>query len=356
MPKVSVIVVLGYVFQRADDVYDEFGRDTGKFGRITNGDEFDHMSPLCELDDDTELIIVDRAWPYRWDRVCVALRPMIDRVRYIKPKQSELIDRGFRAASTMRNAGAICATGDIFIFVDDFCRLEADAIRQIKQYYTKDNLLVHPVITPSESRTEVFGGHNPGVYMCTREQFEILRGFEENFDGSYGEEDTDFQERLDLLLRQNDEGRYPKRARVLGVVFPHTFHRNGVFPASGFLVTKPGNIWPPWEFPQDFHIDLWHNKMRCNAVMYRAVYEPEIRSGTRVAGNIAIGGDAVALDRLRNARCSDSCNRCNAADREEQISSYCRFHPDQRIVIRMQKAMSVLSGRYGKLDPWTEVQ
>lgn len=356
MPKVSVIVALGYVFQCADDVHDELGNDTGKSGRVTGGDEFDHMSPLSDLDDDTELIIVDRAWPYRWDRVCVALRSMLNRVRYIKPKPSELISRGFRAASSMRNSGAICATGDVFVFADDFCRLEAKSIKKIKEHYIKDNILVHPVITPSESKTEIFGGHNPGVYVCTREQFEILRGFEENFDGAYGEEDTDFQERLDLLLRQSEDGRYPKRARVTGVTFPHTFHKNGVFPAIGFLATKPGNIWAPWEFPSDLHMDLWRNKLRCNSVMYRAVYEPEIRAGTRISGNLAIGPDGLEIDLLKKSKCSEACNRCNASDREEQIKSYCSFHPDQRILVKMQKATSVLCGQYGKLDPWTEVQ
>jgi hypothetical protein len=361
--KASIIICLGFVGQETDDVPDP---STGEVGDPALGDEFDHMSPLEESTYPVELVIVDRAWPKRWNRVTRALPNLVasGRVRYVPPKPSELLERGYRATSSMRNAGAICSSGELLMFVDDYCLLNANTVAKVVKASSEDNVLLHPTIFPFDRSEEVFGDHNPGVYMATREQFMATGGFEENFDGAYGEEDTEWEMRLDRVLRQELAGGPLKRVRRPGVMFPRTKHHNGWYPVMRpsimHLRKHPYDLDPPWDAPAGMTEDeenKWNGNLRCNKALLQQVYYPELLENARVAGNVAIGPDGPIVNTLREKRaCSPECPFCNRPDREQQIMSYSRFQPDQHIVRKMQAATGVLEGKAGKMDPWTMVR
>jgi hypothetical protein len=234
------------------------------------------MAPLAQARSAVELVIVDRAWPSRWDRVKDAMGAMLDRVAYIPPKPSAIIAHGYRAASSMRNSGAIASRGEVLAFVDDFCWLGGDVADEVCAFYDENKKILCPLHherteeqIPEGDDFQVFSGHSPAVYMCTREDFAALNGFDENFDGAYGEEDTEFQNRLDRLLwlrGQNGALRVRKR----GLLWRASWHENGPLPEERTL---------PWEGASDSQY------LRCNISYFRAVCQPRVERNETV-GNV----------------------------------------------------------------------
>lgn len=326
MTILSIIVTLGFVDQKAQP------------GQAREGwDEFDHMVPLADVAGDIELIIVDRAWPSRWNRVEEALGKLLEqnRVVYIPPKKSKLVDNGYRACCSMRNAGAICSVGKLLAFVDDHFYLGADATDEVVRYFCETGGVLCPVArdeidrrTP-EGKPSDCGGHNAGIYMCTREQFVELNGFDEHFDGSYGEEDTEFQDRLDRLMWLKQTG-FRKRHR--GLLWPMTLHANGTFPQE--------------------QIPFWNGErhggyLRCNRSYAHSICYPRIQDN-RVRANIPLTKEEEVV--LRKDACREECSLCHGADRLEQVASYNGLLlPSQDIGLLVAQRMGTARG---KVDPW----
>jgi len=346
--RVSIILTLGYVDQEINT--SPHGALPGECRDPDAGDEIDHAGAIQSATAPWELVIVDRMWPRRWGRVAEVFGKDNENVRYIPPKPSEILDLGYRAVSTMRNAGAIMATGNLFAFVDDFCKLEGATVDMMWLFLQEENLLLTPVIFPSMAdKDEVFGGHNGGVYACTRDHFIRLCGFDEHFDGAYGEEDTEFENRLDqLLYRYGAVIDGPKqRVHRPGAVFPRTRHHNGVFEQD---------TTPPWEMEggDDEQQRTLKTYLRCNRALFMRVYDEMIRQGERIQANKPFEPGSPELDSLRFAPCVEGCGICNRPDREQQIESYVRFAPDQRIVQNMNVTLEKHSDRSGSFDPWGE--
>ena len=328
MTTLSVVVPLGFINQY---IHDEFGNDTG------GGDEFYHMAPIMKVKDGIELVIIDRAWPTRWHRVEEELGELVARgaVIYAPPKPSPFVENGYRACCCMRNTGAICSSGDILAFVDDYVMLEGEFVQEIIEHYQRTGLVLCPVCLPKidqntpDGPPSDCGGHNSGIYMCSSEQFSELNGFDENLDGSYGEEDTEFQDRLDRLLWLRQKG---YRQRRKGLVWPRVEHTNGDFVQS---------LVPFWDGQPT------KGNLRCNKSYVKNVSYPRIRD-SKIRGNIPPTKEM--LDKMRASPCTDICPRCNASDREQQIESYAdvlRMSPD--ISSEMSARVAKLRG---KVNPW----
>jgi len=261
------------------------------------GDEFDHMAMAADADADFELVIVDRAWPNRWGRVQEALGSMLHRVHYIPPKPCELVDRGYRAVNSMRNSGAMCSRGEVLLYVDDYFQLDARSIERVCEVFEAERKLLCPVYMenfgpgPDVEGLSEFSGHNPGIYMCTRDQFCELGGYDENFDGAYGEADTDFQNRLDRMMWLRQKG---LRFREHGVQFLYTKHANNELPEERRA---------PWGEPSRSP-----SYLRCNRAFFRIVSTKRLETND-VVGNRIVSDEEI--QRLRDEKCQDDCSICN---------------------------------------------
>jgi hypothetical protein len=323
MTTLSIIVSMGFINQK-------------NLGDESLGDEFDHMAAVADAQADIELIIVDRAWPTRWPRVQEALASMLDRVLYVAPRRTELMRRGYRAVSSMRNSGAACSNGEVLAFVDDYILLEPKAAEAVCSVWEQKQRLLSPVYNPStEPEGEglhVFSGHNPGVYVCSRADFVALNGFDENYDGAYGEEDTDFEDRLDRLLwLRGSEGAL--RLRKRGVLFHRTHHENNRHPED---VDRP---WPCEHEP---------SYLRCNRCYFQAVSFRR-KEANMVSTNTPL--DSKEVERLREHKCCATCGVCRREDRDLQIDSYDRFVADRRVGDYVSADGKREAGAY---DPWSD--
>lgn len=322
MRTLSIILPLGFVNQVPD--------------ANDYGDEFGHMAPLVEANCDVELIIVDRAWPDRWDRVEAMLGAMLDRVAYVPPKPSVFIDHGYRAVSSMRNAGALCSDAHLLAFVDDYLVLEPRATEAVCEHYLTTGRILCPV-DRVDGRAPIpqgpasdFSGHNPRIYMSRREDFIATNGFDEQYDGTWGEEDTDWQDRIDRHLYFQHQ----LRQRRQGVIWRWTHHANGSWRE------KKVPFWP--EVGNQSYL-------RCNRAYFQCVSHPRVEKNN-VFGNVVPTDEE--LDKLRGHICLDGCGVCNRSDREQQIASYKTIPIDDKI----SEKMLAWEGRSfsGKSDPWED--
>lgn len=331
MTTLSIIVSMGFIQQR-----NLLGLVDYAVGH--SGDEFDHMAPLIGSNADFELIIVDRAWPDRWGMVKDSLGGLIEKEKlaYMPSKSSVLLDSGYRACCVMRNSGAICSTGDLLAFVDDYIWMDPAGVDRICEYYDETGGIICPVYsTEADFRTPEgppsdFGGHNSGIYMCTREQFIELNGWDENFDGAYAEEDTEFQNRLDRLLWLRQAG-FRKRER--GLVWPITRHENGKIVQNKIR---------PFETKLDDG-----GYLRCNKAYYDAVCHGRIdKSNTR--GNTIPSDEEIKA--LAEYKCTERCSICNREDRSEQVASYQKLLVVDETIGKRTKANNEKYS--GKVNPW----
>jgi hypothetical protein len=261
---------------------------------------------------------------------------MLDRVLYLAPRRTELMRRGYRAVSAMRNAGAACSNGELLAFVDDFMHLDPEAIDAVVQLWRTDGRVLCPVynaaMEPPDAGLHIFSGHNPGIYLCSRQDFAALNGYDENYDGSYGEEDTDFEDRLDRLLwnrGQNDA----LRLRQQGVRFERTEHENNDF-------AEPMD--KPWEYE-----DATPGYLRCNRAYFNAVSHPR-KERNQLAANDGLNDEDMV--HLQEHRCTETCSVCNRSDRALQVESYVRFLPDSNVGNRVLLPGIRPAGSY---DPWS---
>lgn len=306
------------------------------------GDEFKHLTPALSCDVPVEIIIVDRYWPERWDFVRKAFEGEPGefwRVHYIPPMPTELLNRNYHTLALSLNSGAIASKGELLLWVDDFFYMDADSLRAVWQYYTEDDILLYPVykrfFMPQDDGLSEFGGHNPGIRLCKRDHFVELNGFDENYDGAYGEEDTDFETRLDFLFARHGIKRYRKK----GVVLRKTEHDHR---------HPPVDVIPPWKFDrrEDVHY------LRCNQLYFKFIAYPRALKGELEANRVLTDGD---IELLKSNVCSPNCTRCNASirDREHQMSSYKKYLPHQKVGIWVRDC-DVSERVEGCCNPWTE--
>jgi hypothetical protein len=323
----SVIVPIGFINQKNEE-------------RPERGDEFDHCAAIRSATQDVEIIIVDRAYPDRWDHVERAFDGKLGNVMYVPPKPSKVIGFGYRAASSMRNSGALVSTGSVLAFVDDFCWLDGAVADEVCKQYLETGDVLCPLFHDNQEpqipqgKLQRFSGHSPAVYMCTREAFADINGFDENFDGAYGEEDTEFEVRLDryLWLRgQNNALRLRRR----GLFWKRTWHKNGHLPGPR-MVPWPG-------------IDKDNGYLRCNRGYFQAIAHARTeRNDTK--GNVVPTEEEI--NKLRHHRCLDTCGVCVRGDREHQLAAYTGlFRTDDTVGERMREPGS---RRYGGFDPWKD--
>jgi hypothetical protein len=226
-----------------------------------------------------------------------------------------MIENGYRACCAMRNTGAILSRGDILAFVDDYVWLEGRFVQEIIEHFERTGLVLCPVSLPSidqatpDGPPSDFGGHNAGIYMCSREQFVELNGFDENLDGAYGEEDTEFQDRLDRLLWLRQKG-YRQRRR--GLIWERVEHTNGDFPQE----TKA--MWARQTLMKGQKYKV--GNLRCNKSYVQHVSYPRIQKESHYRGNVPPTQDQLAA--MRAEPCREDCPRCNDEDREQQLESY----------------------------------
>jgi hypothetical protein len=328
---ISIIVSLGFIGQRSD---------VG-FVPACIGDEFDHMRNVVDCKSDVELIIVDRAWPFRWDRVRKVFDKRMEFVKYISPKHSMALDHGYRNCSSSRNSGAICSNGDILMFVDDYCMIDPLSVDKVWEEYCNDKSLLCPYIGNEKiSSFGTFSGHNPGVYVCTREQFITLNGFEENLDGAYGEEDTEFENRLDSII-DVDCAENRRRFREPGVEFLYTKHHNGWYPtwSSAKLKSMPYGVDPLWDIPVDIKdeddADKWRKNLRCNRSLVKNIYSELINNRRRISANDMLSD--TDIDILRSSVCDVDCPICSRPDRGLQVDSYRILYADKYVGEKMSR-------------------
>jgi hypothetical protein len=324
--KLSIVVALGFIYQRNEE-------------RPELGDEFDHFTPLRDAENDVELIIVDRAWPKRWGRVEAACAEFPDRVAYIPPRSTAAIRHGFRAASSMRNSGALVASGDLLAFVDDFCLLDGSVADAVCKHFDDHRQILCPLFHENqeaqipEGSTQMFSGHSPAVYMCTRDDFVAINGFDENYDGAYGEEDTDFEMRLDTLLFLRGGDRM-LRVRKRGLLWRRSWHINGHFPERPKF---------PWG-----GINVERAALRCNRAFYRAVALPRAKNN-EIEGNYLLSADDAKV--LAETPCDPGCSICSREDRPQQVDSYTGvFAP----TFSSDAMAGPVEFRSGCFDPWKE--
>lgn len=326
----SLIITMGFIHQ-------------DNTGDPLLGDEFDHLIGLVGAEAPFELIVVDRAWPRRWNRLSRVLGMSDVPLKYIRPKPSPFIDLGYRAVNVMRNSGAIVSEGDVLIFADDYFRMDGFSVDAIYQAWETNEDLLCPVHRPEyfppmdHAGDQEFSGHNPGIYMSTREQFLKLGGFNENFDGAYGQADTEWQERLDRLLDTTDG--YKLRKRRKGLMWRKTDHTNGIFPQP---------LQYPW-FDRFPGIVTTPDNLRCNQAFYHLVVKPRIEAGVL---DTTLPPTDREIETLRDNVCHAGCETCNRADRAYQAQSYRTMEGDHRVTYRMERFYKLVDQPLGRFDPW----
>jgi len=216
---------------------------------------------------------------------------------------------------------------------------------------------------PSEKLGEqVFSGHNPGIYMCSRTQFEALSGFSEHFDGAHGEADTEWENRLDRLLDTTPG--WGLRLRKHGLMWRRTHHVNGVppqrrqypwsdrFPELNLsFLAEEGQEWlfqllkrEPAVSLNDYGKKLGSESLRCNRAFYEHVCVPRLKAGEF---NTTTELTDQEVERLRTNTCSHHCGVCQREDRECQIQSYFTMPADNRVVEQMARYQE----RHGQAEP-----
>lgn len=328
---ISLIITMGFIHQ-------------DNTGEPYKGDEFDHLEDIWEATVPLELIVVDRAWPRRWNRMAKVLGWNRDTgLKYIRPKPSPFVDYGYRAVNVMRNSGAIVSEGDVLIFADDYFKIDGVSLDAIWKAWEDDGVLLCPVhrgeyLPPMDHEgDQEFSGHNPGIYMSSYAQFLALGGFNENFDGAYGQADTEWQERLDRLLDTNESYKLRKRRRHL--IWRKTDHTNGIFPQQ---------FQYPWHdrFPE---IVTTQDNLRCNQAFYHLVIKPRIEAGIL---DTTLPPTDKEIETLRDNVCSEDCETCNREDRAYQAQSYRTMAGDHQVPYRMKKFGKMENKPTGKFDPW----
>lgn len=326
MDLLSIIIPIGFVNQQV-------------LRGVKRGDEIDHLAPVIDVKSPVELVIVDAAWPSRWDRIQEVLGEIIDKVRYVSPKPSVIFDYGYRSTSNTRNSGAIVSLGDLLIFVDDFILVDSESIDAVCEEFENTGRLLHPTLHKLPvGRIQRFTGHNGGIYLSSRKLFMMTEGFDENFDGSYGEEDIDFEVRLDAVIRKMT-GQNALRIKRYGVKFSRTPHKNGR------LVKPMGKTVPFWDGGlTDAHY------MRCNRAYFKFVKGPRAnRTLTR-----------EQVDMMRGKVCASHCGPCRRNDREHQILSYSSLVPDKHVSDKMKLFIKMANlnklPKFGSYNPWNEIK
>lgn len=326
----SIIITMGFIHQ-------------DNTGMPMLGDEFDHLEGFQDTRVPLELIVVDRAWPRRWNRLLRVLGMSGVKLKYIRPKPSPFVDYGYRAVNVMRNSGAIVSEGAVLIFADDYFRINGGSLDDIHSAWEKRQELLCPVHREEYSPPwdhdgdQEFSGHNPGIYMCSRAQFLKLGGFNENFDGAYGQADTEWQERLDRLLDTTEVYKLRKRRR--GLLWRKTDHTNGIFPQP---------LQYPWheQFPD---IVTTPDNLRCNQAFYHLVIKPRIEAGIL---DTTLPPTDQEIETLRDNVCSPGCETCNRKDREYQAQSYRTMSGDHQVPYRMRRFGKLENKPTGKFDYW----
>lgn len=318
--KLSVLVVLGYVDQKNSAQY--------------LGDEFDYAAPALG-NPDVELVFIDRAWPDRWDLVKRACKLGLNQVRYIPPRPTDFQVRGLFCVGSAFNAGAVVSRGKLLMCIGDFLRLNTPVLEAVIKEYEETGRTLHPYVphlVNIVSHEYEFSGHNPGVKVCTREQFAAINGYDEFFDGSWGNEDIEFQARLDALIL--DSG-HPSRVRRFGVELIRTHHDNGDYPLP---------YDPPWTTP--IVPPRWRS--RCNDAYFQALASPRTMSGKLRPPEVFT---PEMLEDLRAFKCG--CSICTRGDKEEQLRSYLGTrNPD--VGGLMNSVGARLGSVNGCINPWVE--
>jgi len=326
--KLSVIVPLGYI-----DQVSLFNKELG--------DEFGHAAGLTKAKKEVELILVDRAWPTRWDLARKALGDFVEKTMYIPPRPSNALRMSYRACGRMRNSGAIVSTGDIVVFVDDYIYVDGEVADKCIVYYEDTGELLTPVYKPFPKnikdceKTLVKGGHNPGIYMAGRNHFVTLNGFDEAFSGCAWETDTDFEWRLDALLFRLAGTRQGLRKIRRDCVWPVTGHANGRYPEKERV--------SPWPGSNDRHTNI-----RCNKAYYNRISKPRRERGIYAA----LQPSKEELARLWYG-CNPNCQLCFRKDRSEQVASYHGiFKADYATSYLMSMWYHDKQPQYGCFNPW----
>ena len=309
MAKLSIIVPMGFVNQTCLEE-----------GCKANTSEILFMQSLAKAKKDFELIIVDRNWPHRWKDVEHFLYKFIDKVMYIPPRPSVLIGYGFRVCGGMKNNGAIVSTGDVIAFTDDFTDIDGEVADKMVDYYEQTGNVLCPVTgyvpghTPQDDNEQIFSGHNYGVHNATREQFILLNGYDENYDGSYGESDTDFEYRLDVLMTKMGRGTNQRlRRRRKDIFWKCINHRNGQCPQTR------KKIWP--KMPDSvLSIGDKSSAIRCNRCYFEVVSKPRADKGFVFCAPPT----KEEIEELRKHICIFECikDAKRNVDRKDQIDSY----------------------------------
>lgn len=356
----SIVVILGF---RTEDQ------------KVTDenpiGDEFDHMAKLVRLERPWELIVVDRDYPNRVER-------MIDVFgrdgpwRYLPPIQSEWVRRGMWAVSCSMNSGAICSNGELLVMSGDYNVFEKEQFEFIYDGWFKEGKLYQPVVDfiwgnfQIPKKEEPVVGLNVGPRVVTRTMFKLMNGWDEWYDGSKGVEDEDFDIRMDALIREgNGAAGIGQRFRHPRLVMHKTKHQRGA-PPNEYRPMWTHPVTPPWyrlrcnlaymnrvAVPRTERRDVGYEA--CKASLHVSDEEIEkIREGCHhedlvVASGVPLGQRA---ERNRNI-CA-----CNRPDREKQLRSYSGWIPTNISWMMDAFEWMLRNKSYivsGQIDPWSHI-
>lgn len=337
-PVFSITVILGYVGQKSHEP------------EVPN--EIAALKGLCDVEVPIELIIVDRAWPERWDLITDTLPGMLERVRYVPVRPTQYVEKGMFAVSGAMNSGAICSTGELLLSSGDFSVFTPKQIELMYRGWFDHGKLYAPVVDISWGRFQIptkiapVTGLNVGPRLYSRNMLRMIGGWEEALDGSRGRDDETIDLSLDMVLRTMglERWRHPE------LVIHKARHEGGQMPQV-FI--------PPWSGTE------W-KFLRCNLSFAQKVLAPrrargEFRLNLKVTkDDIAAMREPCDITKLHEVhgvhrsvleQSNQIICQCQRGDRPQQLDSYDGWIPPN--FCNLQDRFLRRYGRsHGLLDPW----
>lgn len=292
--------------------------------------------------DDFELIVVDHFFEERKHSFDHLKLPFD--WKYIPPKPSPWHDLEAPTICSDRNSGVILSRGEIIIVLDD-CTfpVHAEAFEQIWNFWNEKSILLRPVmdvhrndfipmrivednlnnwIKEQETKCNLLevSGQRGGVFIFPAYVYEKINGFDERFDGDFGCEDLDFNNRVDAFGTKRfvlKEG----QCRFLRMSHTHEIQRY-----YGYICNE---AYAQWSYRR-----IWEHR--------------EHKAGVKFL-------DSSDLEGIESMCSLKTCPKFNGCDKEERppgLEYYEKFQPVFNLAEKRKKMTERYGNVNGVMEPW----
>ena len=286
---------------------------------------------------DFELVMVDRFYNER--RYDMDKRKRSFPMKYIPTKPSPWfeLDKNAITISNDRNAGIIMASGDVIMCIDDCCvPMHTDFLKMYMEHLQR-GILLRPILfgydyskkpvkidsdplvawraTQPKKEFHEVSGNCPRCYFFPTKTYEDLGGFDQNFDGSWGCEDSDWYKRVDKSgIKRFITGNGQHHIAVI-------HHKNLRYSHSGYV---------------------------CNEAYAQWKYEQIDKLNHVVANQRNLDDTDISAIRLRCQTCPTKCER----NEPPGLELYMKMQRTFSLADQRKDMTKAFGSKTGAFDPW----